>query len=325
MKFFEIGQRFTFLTLGLVSLLAISACSSGGTDGGGGTPPAAPPASVTLTIANAGSGTGTITSSPAGLNCGNDCLLTVSSGTVITLTAAPASGNTLASWGGTCATASATCAVTVTSNLTVTATFNTSTATPALTITNAGTGSGTVTCAVAACDPTYPWGTSVTLSGVPQAGSSFAGWSGGGCTGMADCTVLLWDNTTVTGTFNTIPVTASLTVTKNGTGAGTVTSSPAGINCGATCSSNFPGGTSVTLTASATAGSTFVGWSGGGCSGTGPCVVTLNANTTVTAIVDILPPTVTLGVTTAGTGTGTVTCNGGPCNPSYPSGTVLTV
>lgn len=54
----------------------------------------------------------------------------------------------------------------------------------------------------------------------------------------------------------------TLTVTKAGAGAGTVTSSPAAINCGATCSATFADGTTVALTATAAAGSTFAGWSG---------------------------------------------------------------
>jgi len=37
------------------------------------------------------------------------------------------------------------------------------------------------------------------------------------------------------------------------------------------------------LTATTTAGSTFTGWSGGGCSGIGTCTVTLSAATTVAA------------------------------------------
>src|SRR4029453_16101587 len=57
----------------------------------------------------------------------------------------------------------------------------------------------------------------------------------------------------------------TLTVTKSGTGAGPVTSNPAGINCGGTCSASFSFNSGVTLTAAASAGSTFTGWSGGGC------------------------------------------------------------
>jgi len=78
------------------------------------------------------------------------------------------------------------------------------------------------------------------------------------------------------------PSTQSLSVIKAGAGSGTVTSSPAGISCGATCFASFATGTAVTLTAAPTAGSTFTGWSGA-CSGTGTCAITLNANATVTA------------------------------------------
>src|SRR5207245_871918 len=54
-----------------------------------------------------------------------------------------------------------------------------------------------------------------------------------------------------------------LTVSQAGAGTGTVTSNPAGISCGATCSASFANGTLVSLTAAPAAGSTFTGWSGG--------------------------------------------------------------
>lgn len=309
--------------LGLAGMmLLMSACSSGGGDT---TPSAAPPASVTLTVAKAGGGTGMVTSTPAGINCGVTCTLTVSSGTAVTLTAAPAPNNTLADWGGVCPAGSATCAVTVNSNQTVTATFNTSSANLSVSVVFAGTGTGSVTCNGGPCNATYPWGTSVTVAGVPNGKSSFAGWGGGGCTGTADCTVLLWADTQLMATFNLLPVTAQLSVSKSGNGDGTITSSPAGINCGATCSSNYPGGTVVTLTATPTAGSTFAGWSGGGCAGIGTCDVRLDAAKSVTAAFNAIPPTVSFASTTSGTGTGTITCNGAACQPSYPSGTALTI
>lgn len=75
----------------------------------------------------------------------------------------------------------------------------------------------------------------------------------------------------------------TLGVARVGSGNGTVTSTPAGIACGATCSHAFADGTAVTLSAAAAAGSTFVGWSGGGCSGTGQCQIDLGAETTVSA------------------------------------------
>src|SRR5262249_10343589 len=78
------------------------------------------------------------------------------------------------------------------------------------------------------------------------------------------------------------PQNPSLAVVGAGSGSGTVTSSPAGINCGATCSASYQSGSVVTLVATPAAGSTFGGW-GGACSGTGPCAVTMNASATVTA------------------------------------------
>ena len=309
--------------LAVVAVMALLAAC--GTGGGDTPPPPASAASVTLTVATAGGGTGTVTSNPAGLNCGATCTLTVPSETVVTLTAAPAPNNTLTDWGGACPAGSATCAVTVNSNQTVTATFNTSSANPSLSVTFAGSGAGLITCNGGACNATYPWGASITVAGVANANSSFVGWSGGGCTGTADCTVLLWADTQLTATFNLLPVTAQLSVSKAGSGAGTVTSAPAGINCGATCSANYAGGAVVTLTATPSGGSIFAGWTGGGCAGTGPCVVTLNADTTVTATFSTVPPTTVLTVITLGTGTGIVTCNGNPCASSYPSGTALTI
>jgi hypothetical protein len=74
-----------------------------------------------------------------------------------------------------------------------------------------------------------------------------------------------------------------LTVAKAGSGAGTVISAPAGIECGSSCSTSEEEGGLVTLTATAASGSSFAGWSGGGCSGAGSCEVILNVDTAVTA------------------------------------------
>ena len=77
----------------------------------------------------------------------------------------------------------------------------------------------------------------------------------------------------------------TLTVSKTGTGAanGTVTSNVAGISCGSTCAAGFAHNTVVTLTASVPGGSTFAGWAGGGCSGTGTCVSTMTSARSITA------------------------------------------
>jgi hypothetical protein len=73
-----------------------------------------------------------------------------------------------------------------------------------------------------------------------------------------------------------------LTVSRGGDGAGTVTSDPAGIDCGGDCIEDFPEGSVVSLQAAPDPLSTFMGWSGA-CAGTGPCSVTLDAPTLVTA------------------------------------------
>jgi hypothetical protein len=81
----------------------------------------------------------------------------------------------------------------------------------------------------------------------------------------------------------------TLTVSLDPAADGNVTSSPAGIECGSICTRAFTTGTHITLTATATHGG-FTGWTGGGCSGTGTCVVTLNSDTTVTAHFFFSPP-----------------------------------
>ena len=74
----------------------------------------------------------------------------------------------------------------------------------------------------------------------------------------------------------------TVTVSKAGTGTGTVTSAPPAIDCGVTCSAAFPSPGSVTLSATPSGGSTFNGWTGGGCAGTGTCVVSTDATVTAT-------------------------------------------
>jgi hypothetical protein len=94
-----------------------------------------------------------------------------------------------------------------------------------------------------------------------------------------------------------------LTVSLAGTGSGTVTSNPAGINCPSGCSANFTSGQSVALTASADSGSNFAGWSGA-CSGTGPCTVSMNSSQAVTATFSAVAgtPVVTLSAASLGFG-----------------------
>jgi uncharacterized protein (TIGR03382 family) len=72
------------------------------------------------------------------------------------------------------------------------------------------------------------------------------------------------------------------TLTVARTGAGSVTSSPAGVSCGSTCSAYFADGETVALTAVPDAGMMFTGWTGG-CTGQADCMVTLTAAASVAA------------------------------------------
>ena len=85
--------------------------------------------------------------------------------------------------------------------------------------------------------------------------------------------------------------TRGLTVTTPGSGAGFV--SGTGIDCGGVghtdCSENYLDGTLVTLNATPAGDSTFSGWSGGGCSGTGSCMLTMNAPLAVSGPFELIP------------------------------------
>jgi hypothetical protein len=91
-----------------------------------------------------------------------------------------------------------------------------------------------------------------------------------------------------------LPTVFNLTVARVGTGGGTVTGLDSLVNCGTACVQTYFSGTGVTLTANAAAGSVFSGWSGGGCTGTGTCTLTMNAVTQVTAtFTAVMTPVIT--------------------------------
>jgi hypothetical protein len=184
-----------------------------------------------VTVNKAGNGTGTVTSAPVGIDCGADCLEGYDYGTTITLITTPDAGSYFAGWGG-----DADCldgVVTIDGGKTCTATFDLNT----LAITKAGNGTGTVTSAPvgidcgADCLENYVYGTEVTMTATPDTGSDFTGWSGD-----ADCidgVVTMNAATGCTAIFDLEMHTLNAGLT--GTGTGTVTSSPAGIDCGTDC------------------------------------------------------------------------------------------
>ena len=133
----------------------------------------------------------------------------------------------------------------------------------------------------------------------------------------------------------------ALRVAPEGTGSGEIDSSPAGIDkCGrptGSCEAPYEDGTVVTLTAKPAADSSFVGWSGGGCSGTGTCQVTVSTETDVSAAFSkVSPPTPaspphTLAIKLAGNGkggvedgTGAISCPP-DCTHAYVAGTQVSL
>jgi CSLREA domain-containing protein len=153
-----------------------------------------------------------------------------------------------------------------------------------LTVTVAGAGSGDVASVPAgiACpsDCTESWvlTQSVELAATPAPGSYFVGWSGD-CSGTGACSFTMSADRAVTATFGPLH---TLVVAVAGAGSGGVTSVPDGIACPVDCSEAYPDGTTVSLTATPSAGSFFVGWSVG-CTGSGSCEPVLDADLSVTA------------------------------------------
>ena len=201
-----------------------------------------------------------------------------------------------------------------------------------LTVTKAGEGSGTIVSDPAGidcgdeCSALFDAGTQVTLTATAGQGSTFLGWNGEGCSGTGTCTVTMDEVRSVIANFEGPPASRTLTIVKSGDGTGTVTSTPAGINCGTDCTEGYPHGTNVLLTANPTGGSTFVGWSGGGCAGSGSCSVSMTEARNVTATF-----TRVNSLNVNRTGDGLVTSNpsgincGGDCSETYPLGTVVTL
>ena len=133
-------------------------------------------------------------------------------------------------------------------------------------------------------------GSAISLTAIPSTGSEFAGWSGGGCRGsLSSCTVYMDTNKTVQASFTHGAY--FLAAKAEGTGSGAMTSSSQGISCGAgqtDCLQWYKTNTIVTLTVTAAAGSTFAGWTTGGCQYAATkmlptCKVTLNRNILVKA------------------------------------------
>ncbi|AVP96254.1 hypothetical protein C7S18_03185 [Ahniella affigens] len=117
----------------------------------------------------------------------------------------------------------------------------------------------------AQCMASLPRDTPLMLTAIPNAGAAFSGWTGCPDFHGNQCFVLIENAVSVAAAFTSVP--RNITVARNGTGTGSVASSPAGIDCGQDCNELYDSGTVVTLTASPDTQSLFTSWGGVTCLG----------------------------------------------------------
>jgi uncharacterized protein YhjY with autotransporter beta-barrel domain len=286
-------------------------------------------------------GTGIVSSDDEGIFCPDDCSETYQNNDTVILTADAGNGFIFAGWQGAGCSGTGSCSVTMSQDRNVTAIFD---PVPpeqdfllAVDLTGSGTGSVVsndqgIDCPET-CSRLYLPDSMVTLSATAGPGSVFAGWQGAGCSGTAPCDVNMSGNRNVTAVFELVAVdVATLTVSTDGTGGGSVTSPDQGISCPGDCSEDYPLNTVVTLTATAEAGSVFTGWQGAACTGTGSCTVTVSQDQSVNATFDVQAPAgTTLTVATDGSGDGAVQSDDGAiscpgdCSQSYTDDEVITL
>jgi Divergent InlB B-repeat domain/PASTA domain len=274
-----------------------------------------------LTVSLQGDRTGTVTSSPAGVECGVECEAEYPHGTQVVLTGTPtAPHGGQPTWAG-CLNVNASdqCEVTMTQAREVTATFDLER--HPLTVMTTGTGTGTVqgspgpiSCG-AVCSAEYEYGQTITLSGAPGAHTHAAQWTGCDAVVSGECEVTMGSSAkTVTAAFDLIRF--SLAVAKTGEAAATasVSSEPSGIDCGPTCSADYTEGTAVVLVGHSGPNTAAVAWSG--CehllSGN-RCEEKMNGERSLGASFEPQPghTLVTLGIEKPGEGIGTVTSSPG--------------
>lgn len=238
-----------------------------------------------LVVSITGSGTGTVSSAPSGINCPADCSEVFVGDSVVKLSATAAPGSDFDGWSGGCTGTDPVCSVLIDAAKTVTAKFVTS---RRLTLSKDGNGSGTILSAPtgidcgSTCLADFLPDSSVTLSAAASPGSYFVKWAGACSASFSGvCTVTMDAERSAVATFAVSPV---LTVQRTGTGSGVITSDPAGIDCGTRCTMSAARPNDlIRLQARADADSEFVSFSGGCFANSGDCVVNMDRDQTVNA------------------------------------------
>ncbi len=219
-------------------------------------------------------GNGTVTSDPAGIDCGAACSANFTEDSVVTLTATADPGFVFSGWGGAASGTNSVTNVTMDAAKSVVANFVEQGAGNALTVQVFpvdGSG-GSVTSDPAGidcgndCSETYVPGTDVELTAAPNPGYAFIGWSGAASGDSPVTNVTMSANQTVIATFDQKAYTLSV----SGVG-GTVTVDPV--------KTTYTYGDEVTLTATATGADPFSGWTGDLTSTENPVTFTVGVDT----------------------------------------------
>lgn len=231
-------------------------------------------------------GSGTISSTPSGINCPSNCSQKFDKGSQVSLVPHPKAGWAFRAWSGACSGAGA-CSVSMGSDKSVKAVFAKVTATEQKKLTVYITGAGSLSSTPAGincpskCSQKFDRGTKISLKPQAKAGWAFKAWRGA-CTGAGACNITLNSNKSVHATFVRSAATLK-TLTVYLSGAGSVSSTPAGINCSSRkCSHQYSLGTVVKLKAQPKSGWAFKTWRGA-CTGSGACSVTIKSNRSVSA------------------------------------------
>jgi len=224
-----------------------------------------------LVLSTAGSGRGSVREVGLGVLCPPLCVRELPWGTAVELQPEPDEGSLFAGWTGDCLSAGTPCRLELSEDRTATALFVLRQVPVRVEVTGPGAGAVSTSPSLidcgASCSATLGWGATLTLTAVPAEGSDFAGWSGD-CVGVDPvCVLSARDDVLASAAFEPEPPQlARLTVARPLAG-GTVTSVPAGINCGPAasatdCEEAFPVGTAVVLTATPLSGQVMTGWTG---------------------------------------------------------------
>jgi DNA-binding beta-propeller fold protein YncE len=261
--------------------------------------PAPMVATQILTVARTGAGTGTVARVPSGwLRCGAACDGEFDRGATVKLAATPDPHNRLVGWSGCESNPTAgTCFVRMETDVSVGAEFE---PIPQRSLGVTRIGAGTVTSSPAgidcgaSCEGDFDEASTVILAANAAEGSRLVAWSGCDSEPTADtCAVTMSAARLASAEFGPIPEPPppsspepgqrmlTIAATGIGTATGTVTSEPAGIDCGGACAHLYNEGSAVTLAAHPALGSSFLGW--GGCDSTSGerCTVMLGADKTV--------------------------------------------